>query len=243
MNIKKTLLALFLMGLPMQAEPAGDEGESVKDIISKMEAVYQNCETYADSGEVKTIFVSDDGERVNIKPFATLFVRPDRYRFEYSDKLPQPNAKPMRHVIWTNGKETHTWWDVKPGVKKPESLSWAIGAAAGVSGGSSINISSYLMPQELGKGKITGRGGLERIDDLAIGDVKCFRLQIDSGDPASAPVTVWVGKGSYLIHRIEEARSFNGFATRKVTNYKPEINIEIDDAKLKFNPPAHSAAE
>jgi hypothetical protein len=51
-------------------------------ILDRMARMYANCKSYRDSGVVATQYFTDTGNRTVAKPFATAFVRSDRFRLE-----------------------------------------------------------------------------------------------------------------------------------------------------------------
>jgi len=176
---------------------------------------------------VKTLFVQDTGNRTVEKPFKTAFVRPGQFRFEYQDGTD-------RHIIWSKGKDVQTWWDVQPGIQKPESLQLAVAGATGVSSGSAARIPGMLMPDKLG-----GWGGVhisdaKRIEDGTIDKAECFRLEGKYGDNS---ITLWIDKKSYLVRRIDQQAMFETFRTEETTTYEPVIDGEIAEKLLEFDPP------
>jgi len=196
-----------------------------------MAKAYTDCKSYRDLGVVKTVFVRETGNRTDEKPFTTAFVRPDRFRFEYKAKI---GNQQIRHIIWSNGTKIQTWWDAKPGIKKPKSLQLAVAEATGVSGGSAARIPAMLMP-----GKTKGWGGVhisdaKRIEDGKLERIECFRLEGKYGDN---PITLWIDKKSYLVRRIDEQAKFDNFRTETTTTYDPTVDGKITDKMLEFDPP------
>ena len=121
--------------------------------------------------------------RTTERPFATAFVRPDQFRFEFNDRdsvVKDPQGDRLsRYIIWSDGKEVQTWWDVKPGIEKPESLSLALGAAFGVSGGTSSTIAGLLMPEQMSGGKlqlINFPMGFTLGEEGQLGAHACYRI-------------------------------------------------------------------
>jgi len=197
-----------------------------------MEKAYTDCKSYRDSGSVKTLFIDNGGNRTDEKPFTTAFVRPDRFRFEY--KEPQAKGRQqMRFIIWSNGKEVETWWDVKPGIDKPESLALALGGAAGVSGNSSLNIPQLLLPDKMGWRRLALTNP-KRAKDDKLDKAECFRVE---GKYVGNPITLWIDKKSYLVRRIDEQAKFDNFRTERTTTYDPIIDKEITEKMLEFDPP------
>ena len=199
-----------------------------KQVLDHMSKTYADCKTYRDSGVVRTLFVQDTGTRTVVeKPFKTAFVRPDQFRFEYKDDT-------SRYIIWSKRKDVQTWWDVQPGIQRPESLQLAVGGATGVSSGSAARIPGMLMPD-----KLKGWGGVDisdakRIEDGKIDKVECFRLE---GKYVNNPITLWIDNKSYLVRRIDEQATFDTFCTEETTTYEPVIDGEITDKMLEFDPP------
>ena len=168
--------------------------------------------------------------------FTTAFIRPERFRFEYR-KQKRENQQ-SRYIIWANGKDVQTWWDVRPGVEKKDSLASALGAATGVSSGSARRIPGLLLPDQIGAGwDIKALGELKRIEDGKLAKVDCFRVQGATGVPAYGPVTLWIDKATFLVRRIDEQGKFDNFRTEVTTTYDPVIDGEITDKMLEFDPP------
>src|SRR5690348_1665880 len=143
MNIKGRLLLLILALVVVCTSPAtfynssmarnanSLEDPTAADVLAKMAAVYAGCGTCRDRGIVQITFLSADGKRTTELPFTTAFVRPDRFRFEYQEQVPQ-----RRYIVWARGKDVRTWWTIEPGVSREKSLDMALAGATGVSGGS-----------------------------------------------------------------------------------------------------------
>ena len=221
---------LLLLGCQAPSAALGEPKQdafTAKQVLQQMSKTYANCKTYRDSGVVTTLFVQETGNRTVEKPFNTAFVRPDQFRFEYKDDT-------SRYIIWSKGKDVQTWWDIQPGVQRPESLQLAVGGATGVSSGSAAQIPGMLMPD-----KLKGWGGVhisdaKRIEDGKLDKGECFRLV---GNYVDNPITLWIDKQSYLVRRIDEQATFDTFRTEQTTTYEPVIDGEITDKMLEFDPP------
>jgi outer membrane lipoprotein-sorting protein len=106
------LLGLLMAGLlPMVAAGQGIKSVALtaQEILLRMAKAYATCESYSDLGVVKTVFFEKDGDRVTTKPFATAFVRPNHFRYQYEDEKSEGEA--LIYIIWANGNEVQTWWD------------------------------------------------------------------------------------------------------------------------------------
>jgi RNA polymerase sigma factor (sigma-70 family) len=209
---------------------------SAKQIVERMAKTYADCKSYRDSGMVKTLFVGPVGNRTVEKPFTTAFVRPDRFRFDYKEMI---GDEEKRFLIQAKAKEVRTWWDVKPGVEKPESLALALGGAAGVSSLSSLNIPQLLLPDKMGRSRLV-LAEPKRAEDAKLGKVDCFRVEGKFGaNPMRRQrLLLWIDKKTYLVRQIDEQALFDDFRTEQTTTYDPTIDGKIADKLLEFDPPA-----
>jgi serine/threonine protein kinase/ankyrin repeat protein/formylglycine-generating enzyme required for sulfatase activity len=221
-------------GERFQSKALSDDIE-VRQILDWMEKAYAECKSYRDSGVIKLVTFWDTASRdATVEySFTTAFVRPDRFQFDIK-------TEDNRLLISANGRDIQTWWDVEPGIKKPESLDFAMAQATGFSGGDVARIPALLMPQ-----KLELSGGLDLIDPKKIEDGKlqnndCFRLEYNFRDEQ---FTLWIDKQSYLIRRIDERIKFDNIRIERTTTFDPTIDGKITDEMLKFDPPAPRAAD
>jgi hypothetical protein len=233
---------------------------TAEGILAAVEAVYARCHTYADTGCVREVFLHLDGRTnfVSTTPFETAFVRPDRFRFEFSTHHPN-RTEFRRYVIAADGAGVRTWWDICPGVKRPESLALDVAGATGVSGSSAHTVPALLMPDRVPGRRLGERVTLARLEDAELGGGDCYRVELrDVIDPEEArrrreevtrllgcpptegervPRVLWVDRGSFLIRRIEGGSRFPTFRTESVTTYEPTIDEPVPDDHLAFDPP------
>jgi len=214
------------------ADEPRQDALTAQQVLERMAKAYANCKSYRDSGVVKTVFIEANGQRTVEKPFTTAFVRPDRFRFEYKER--SPDGRESRYLVWRQGKDVQTWWDVTPGIKKADSLGLALAGATGVSGSSAHTVPSLLLPQEVGGRRLTDMTEVKRIEDAKLGEADCFRLQ---GMYASNPMTLWIDKKTYLVRRVDTQNKFDNFRTEGTTTYDPVVDGEITDKMLEFDPP------
>jgi hypothetical protein len=120
--------------------------------------------------------------------------------------------------------------------------------ATGVSGGSSMRVPGLLMRDVMGGGPLLVAP--ERIEDGADRNVDCFRIRGKSqGTPYTLPmgaqmltvqdesITLWIGKATHLLRKVEEDRTFDTYRSETVTTYTPEVDVEIPPSELAFNVP------
>lgn len=228
---------------------------------------YATCATYRDSGKSITRFVTDNRRPYSsIKPFATAFIRPDRFRFEYRSRHGDAEDDWDRYIIWSDGRTVSTWWDVRPGVERQESLSLAVAAATGVSGGTAHTVSSLLFAnQDYGR-RLTDLVEVRSLEDEHLDGGSCYRLKGQfeptplspeeeqerrerhmriTGRPPEhgeeSPLTLWIDRESLLLRRLEEGSRFDTFRTEKVTYYDSQTDVSIDE-QFEFDPPAQQSS-
>ena len=224
------LITAALVATARADEPKPQSLQAV-EVLERMAKAYAGCKSYRDSGAVKTVFIEATGNRTVEKPFTTAFVRPDRFRFEYKEEA---GGQERRYIVWRKGKEVQTWWDVKPGVEKPESLNLALAGAAGVSGLSSHRVPALLLPKEVEGRRLMDMTEAKRVEDAKLDKVDCFRIE---GKFADRPTTLWIDQKTFLVRRIDAQKKFDNFRTEETTTYDPVIDEEMPDKKLEFDPP------
>jgi hypothetical protein len=237
-------LVAFVMALQSGTEPA-----SAPEILKRMADTYRSALTYSDSGYIRTTFIDPDGSRrVTERRFATRFVRPDRFRFEFSERSCCQDEN--RYIIWMDGSSVRKWWEIDPKVKELPDLESAVYAAAGVSGGVSMRVPTLLLPETLGEADDAAFPlGLEAPSRIADGDVEgtpCFRIRART---RIEDVVVWVEKSTYLIRRVdglgtehppytdEEGTLQPGFRTEDTTVYSGAVDGAVSDDALAFGVP------
>jgi len=208
--------------------------------------VYRNCRSYRDHGEVRTTLLTDGGRAGSDRPFKTAFVRPDRFRFQFTDT--GLGERSSEYVVWTDGDEVRSWWDAKPGVRNAGTLQDGLRIAAGVSGGSSIRIPGLLLPGSVGEGPLIIAA--ERISNATDRDAPCIRIK---GKSQRTPytltqgtqtltvqdesITLWIDRATLLLRKVEDRKTFDTYKSESTTTYTPEIDIEIPPEQLTFTAP------
>ena len=232
--ISSALVTGFADGEAARAGEGDTANLTAEQILARVVEVYSRCKSYRDSGLVTTVFIHSAWPNyTEEKPFTTAFVRPDRFRFEYTE-----NGKPWNHyVIWRQGEAVRTWWGVDPGVHESPSLGMALSAATGVSSGSARRIPGLLLsPREFGAGwEILRLKNLRRLSDARLREADCLRVEgeRDPGEPA----TLWIARTTFLIRRIDEPNAFRDFRTEETTTYEPRIDVDIPASLLEFGAP------
>ncbi len=206
---------------------------SAEEIIEASVATYLDCDSYRDKGVVTTTLHPGDSERIERKPFKTSFSRTGQFRFEFESRGVL-GLIAQRYIVWTDGTEVLTWWDVKPGVEREETLSTAVAGATGVSGRSAHTIPVLLLPDRIGGRRLSDMTDLVRADDTSIGDIDCYCVQ---GKYGGQRKTVWIDKTTHLIRRIDLHVKTEDLQFETTTTYDAAVNTTVSAADLAFNPP------
>lgn len=202
------------------------------DVLARMVEVYRNCRSYRDTGVVRTVYLDGASQRTQERPFKTAFVRPDSFRFEFTDS--NPSGTLARYIVWQRGSDVRKWWDIQPGVQTLPSLNKGLAEATGVSGGSAHTIPSLLIPEAVSGRGLKDMADVKRLGDATCGSAVCARIE---GIYAREKRTLWVELGSFLLRRIDSATVFPTFRTEQTTSYEPTVNEAIPPEVLDFDPP------
>lgn len=200
-------------------------------MIEETAAVYKNCKSYLDEGEVVTVFFKDTGKRIDRQPFKTAFIRHDRFRFEFREQ----DRDPGQYIVWAKGNDVRTWWHIGPRLEKSKDLGLALAGATGVSGGSAHTIPALLLPDEV------GGWSLRHLDKIRFTDQERSKGVLynilDAQENNGDPVRIWIAADTKLVCKILSENKFPDFRTESTTIYKPKVNLDIANEDLEFNPP------
>ena len=225
-----TVLLSLALQTAASAETRNSDNLTAKEIIKRMEDEYANSKSYSDSGVVITVFIHAGGKRTVEKPFSTVFIRPDRFRFEYREKIQRTGES--RFIIYRKGIDLQTYWDLDKGLEL-ESLDRAVAAATGISGESALTVPGMLLPNEITWRRAIRFHEPKRIDDAIFDKVDCFRIHdLIFG----SPVTFGIDKKTFLLRKIYREQEFEDFRTQETTTYKPIMDGKVMDNMLEFSP-------
>jgi len=236
-------IALMLAGLlPACARAGAQSKQQASDpplrvsakadkLIEQVAEVYRTAKSYRDSGVIIEYEKDGDTERERLK-FKTAFVRPDRFRFEWAE--PWPIGGTARRVVWSNEKETKTWWQIPLGrdfEDNDRSLGMAIAGATGVSHAAAHTIPALLIFSDVGGRTILDlvRPRIER--DTTLEDRPVW---VVAGIFADYYVMhVYVDKESLLIRRIDDSQREDHGLLDRTTTYSPELDPKVTDSDLE----------
>jgi hypothetical protein len=238
--------AAFLRGVSAQAEASTPASKlTAPDILQRMAATYAGCRSYRDAGVVQNTFTSkgegsaagalDHAGRVTHSSlaFRTVFVRPGKFRFEYTQGS---FGRLHRFIIWEDGADVRTWWDIKPGVERVGSLMRAIAGGTGISSGSAHTVPRMLMPLQIGGAVLaTDLAQPERLPDESLDDVPCFVVK---GHFVDSERTIWLDQQSFLVRQMHSLTEIETATLEDTTVYEPEIDVDIGPGELLFAPPS-----
>ena len=226
-------IALVFLLFAGAAYAAKDPGLSAQQILNKVISTYSSCNSYLDEGEVRILFLLPEGNRTEVKPFSTAFVRPSDFRFEFQSRHDEGDEW-SRYIVWRSQEAVKTWWTIQPGAKSPEDLRMALAGATGVSSGSAAVIPSLLLPEMAGM-RYESLTDLKFIGEEKVNGYDAYK--IEGKDLGGRTLTLWIDKESLLIVQLYERARLPKFEMETTTVYKPQVNVEIAREKLDFNAP------
>lgn len=187
------LLALAISSCSSDKKPAALTADSV---ISLSVQAYAHVKSYTDSGKLVQAFATDQ-PHTSAKLFKTAYVNTGDFNFEYYE-AGQSNSL---YTINRTNKVVKTWWGINNRTDNPADIARALGAALGVSGGTSMLVPGLLLPADLKNfnfcRSIT-KPTLSATENVNGDD--CYKV---IGIRLHSPVTVWIAQKDYLIRKIE----------------------------------------
>ena len=220
-----------------QGAPAAPADGTPEAILAGMIKTYADARSYRDEGEAVLVFWTGAQKRTVKRPFATKFVRPNLFFYEFSERAGDGDDERNRYVIWTDAapERSRAWWTIKPEVRE-NPLALALGTAAGVSGGTSTDVPSLLMPKD-----ISSRGSLgwlkepKLVGEEVVEGAPCHK--IEGKNSSGNPETTWVDKETHLLKKMFAKTRIPGSTVEQTTTYRPKINVEISPEQFDFDPP------
>ena len=226
------------------------------EILDRMKETYANCKTYQDTGSVTSTFPA--GQEIK-KPFWTAFIRPDQFRYEFQDSFEGDN---WRFIIAQNKSMIENWIPIRiPPYDKMTSLKDGLELIGHLTKNNNV---STIVPWMLriegdAQNPFIRLSKLKRLNDSTVESVECFSIEGSSDfDHPSKSTTqgkrnikveaskdsvkqkIWIDKTSFLLIRIEENHTSDSTelpSYKSTITYKPTINAEVPEEKLKFDPP------
>jgi hypothetical protein len=194
----KSFALLFLSLLFISPCLAKDKPVSLSadSIISLSVKAYGHLKSYTDSGKLIQTFIGDNPHKTAII-FKTAFINTGDINFEYY--IPG-NSNSLYTINRTNNL-VKTWWGILNRTAAPANMPRALGAALGVSGGTSMIVPELLLTSDFKNNNlfrtITKR---EVAAEEQVNGKDCYKI---TGTNLRGPVTIWIAKKDFLIRKIE----------------------------------------
>lgn len=223
------------------AKPEAEADPTPAQVLARTFKTYAEAKSYEDEGEVVQVFIEQvliqpTGKWTVKRPFSTRFVRPKLYRYEYSERKGDGEDERTRYVIWSDAapERSKHWWTIQPDIKE-DSLEMSIGAAAGVSGGSSLTIPALLMPDAIKGNILAALKDLKPAVEEEVDGVAC--VKIEGNFAGIYQQTIWIDKETALVRKLYHVFKIPNATVQQTTTYKPRINVDIAPKEFEFTPP------
>jgi hypothetical protein len=190
-----------------------EASEPADELIARARRVYAECGSYADEGAQTRRFERGAGSEphthITELRFRTRWTRPSAFLFEYVTPphfrtWDAPESSWQRYVIWTTPGGPRSWWTIAEKREQPESLSHALGAATGVSGGTASHIPSLLRVIERPAHWFPSASGFWG-EVLAQDGRQCLRIPMRVGTDEQR---LWLERSTGLVLRFDEKNEF-----------------------------------
>jgi cytochrome c biogenesis protein CcmG/thiol:disulfide interchange protein DsbE len=180
-----------------------------------MMATYEAATSYTDRG----VTTSSSGN----SSFETVYVRPNKLRFEYRD-----NGDPQRaHVVWSDGNRTLSQSYLTPGiVDDGRRLIIAIAVASDVTAGTAYAIPSLLLPHVLPA--MTERVDFKLEGSETVDGHRCWH--VTGHGLRDSRYALWIDRDSHLLRRVVRqvhARTPGRPDVEVTMSYDPRVNTAI----------------
>jgi hypothetical protein len=191
-----------------------------EQIVANMRTRYAVCSSYRDSGCIVDPRQPDDR-----KEFTTSFVRPDRFRFEWTERCFGDVSDQRHFMIWSNLDgvyERYSFTDYR--IERVEDLDTAVAGATGISSGAAHTIYTLLLADRMQDSYPTWKLNNPSFrEDVIVDGHKCYHILGRSlgGDE----VQLWISKADYSLRKYKETR----IVTPDLLN---ELNAELQRRDL-----------
>jgi outer membrane lipoprotein-sorting protein len=217
------LIALFITvhftGIRREAPNDADAAEVMRQVV----AAYHSLTTYGDKG-TSIIHLASVDYRVE---FETLFRRPGKLRFAWTVEYSETPGHKHSSLIWSDGTTAWASYSFRGNKLEPKkNLDLAVAGAIGASWGTANTI-PRLLTDEISTVRLDELNRLRMIDNETVDGIECLVLvgYFASGEECK----VWVGRGDYLIRRIEERSETT---KREEVRTNIAINQELADSRF-----------
>lgn len=178
------------------------QSPTADDILRQMKNAYADCSTYRDQGEVVVVF--DPGKPnsfTQVQLFFTLFIRPDRFRFEFRARRRTTEPSWKRDAIVACGPSVAKYsnWHEK---ESCDSVHLAIAAFTGVSNSSANTVPTMLMPKPI---RAVDRSSSYPCSVVGKEEINAELCDIvEQRGPFDSQRRLWIVRETRLLRRVEQ---------------------------------------
>jgi outer membrane lipoprotein-sorting protein len=213
------LSTVHFTSIQREAANHGDATQVMRQVVS----TYQSLVTYTDKGTSIVHVVSSD-YRVE---FETLFKRPGKLRFGWNVEYSHKPGHKDHSVVWSDGASAWASYSFHGNKVEPKTdLGLAVAGAIGASWGTASTI-ARLLTDEVRTVRLDELNRLKMIGNETVDGIDCFVVvgYFATGEECK----VWVGRGDYLIRRIQERSET---MQREEVRTQIVVNQEIPDSRF-----------
>ena len=223
-------LALLLLTPVVRSQ----EKPTARLLLDQMAEKYSRLVSYQDEGLVKITFDEETGGRIEKLPFKTSFKRPNLVRFEWTDYFLTKLGK--KRVVWSNGKESFTYWEPDR-YEKEENVGRAIAGATGISSGSAHTVLRMLLgDEEIGGFTWTDLNNTSVLEETMFEEVLCYHIK--GTHPHGEVYELWIGKSDLLLRKVRhETKDSDRVTTEEEVRRNIHVNEPIAVAVFDYKPP------
>lgn len=199
-----------------------DHANEFDAIIAKLATRYGACKTYRDTGVAR-----DPGRQGDRETFDTWFVRPNSFRFDWSDfRQGRLASGADKSAVWSNDNgafSSHCFNNNK--VEKEKNLEMAVAGAAGVSRGVVYTIYNFLFKDPRQRSLFVSNDWTVTDDEFA---GRPAYLLVSKQKPASGEFSeVWITKDDFVMRKVREhmtiTEGFQKEVLEKLKQHSPDL--------------------
>jgi outer membrane lipoprotein-sorting protein len=221
------------LGISLATATAQEADPAAVVALRQLEERYAGLSSYRDRGTGTTEIIDVKGQKQSVvRPFTTLFVRPDRFRLDFTEPA-GPGGLEKRFVVWTSEgiNRAYRWWTLKPEVDR-DKLAMHLAGALTISGGITGAVPDLLVPNLLRRSPLNDLREPRRLGKETIQGVPCQMIQTLGFEPDQT-VTLWVGEADGLLRKVVVSSRLGDISTVETLSYRPEANVAIPDALFR----------
>ena len=206
-------------------------GPQPEDVLKRTELVYINALSYFDSGYVRTSHVYPDRRYDTECSFRTSFRRPNRFHFEYHDRMENVPGEFVSQIL----RIADDWWE-----KEDRSEIRAVPEFLSQNGELTITsqmlppLAPLLMPDVAGP-KFTNRTDLDSVGEELVGNDLCYHLQAVGLNQLTPNQTdLWISCTRLILLKSRVTRVVDSFRSSAIVDseYSSAPNVTEHDIDL-----------